>query len=95
MLKKMPMKPAENLVKWVEFLAKNPDLKNLDLEGAKMGYISYFLLDIISILLLTLVTFTYLSIKLCRWFCCSRTDKILKRNKKVNWNLSNFVIKMN
>uniref|UniRef100_A0A914PMX5 glucuronosyltransferase n=1 Tax=Panagrolaimus davidi TaxID=227884 RepID=A0A914PMX5_9BILA len=47
LIKSKPFKPDEIFVKWIEFVAQNGNLPELVPEGANMGWIEYFCLDVI------------------------------------------------
>lgn len=47
-LSSAPFRPAEKFLKWIEFAAEFPDLTELNLAGAELGFCVYHSLDVLA-----------------------------------------------
>jgi hypothetical protein len=67
MIRKKPINHREQIVKYSEFAAEFGEITNLDPYGRHLGFIQYFLLDIILPLFAIVIVFIYLLYRLiCR-----------------------------
>ncbi|CAM6031429.1 unnamed protein product, partial [Sphagnum compactum] len=62
-----PFKPAEKLVKWVEFAAEFPRLNELNLPFEELGVLAYYSLDVIFVTLAFLVLLIIVSVLAVRF----------------------------
>jgi hypothetical protein len=63
MIEKKPLKPKELVVNWTEFVAEFKDLTNLDIAGRDFSFVKYFLIDIITPIVLLAITVLYAAFK--------------------------------
>ena len=80
MVRAQPMKPAERLLKWSEFLAEFKQLDNLEPAGQKLNFFQYHSLDVIGFLSIVIFLVFYVIFRilkaLVRCCCCRRrSDK--------------------
>ncbi|EGT52127.1 CBN-UGT-62 protein [Caenorhabditis brenneri] len=80
MVRAQPMKPAERLLKWSEFLAEFKQLDNLEPAGQKLNFFQYHSLDVIGFLFVVILLVLYVIFRilkaLVRCCCCRRrSDK--------------------
>uniref|UniRef100_A0A914X8A0 glucuronosyltransferase n=1 Tax=Plectus sambesii TaxID=2011161 RepID=A0A914X8A0_9BILA len=77
MIQQKPVQSADLALKWVEFLAQFRTVDNLLPESRHMGWIQYYSLDVISILILAVFLIFFLMCKLvccCCCRCCRRSS---------------------
>uniref|UniRef100_A0A1I7T8G1 UDP-glucuronosyltransferase n=1 Tax=Caenorhabditis tropicalis TaxID=1561998 RepID=A0A1I7T8G1_9PELO len=79
MVRAQPMKPAERLLKWSEFLAEFKHLDNLEPAGQRLNIIQYHSLDVIAFLFFVILVSFYISFRvlkaLVRCCCCRNNEK--------------------
>lgn len=72
MVRAQPMKPAERLLKWSEFLAEFKTLDNLEPAGQKLNFFQYHSLDVITFLFIVIFIVFYIGYRFMRAVirCC-------------------------
>ncbi|RCN32247.1 UDP-glucoronosyl and UDP-glucosyl transferase [Ancylostoma caninum] len=81
MLKLQPVKPADLLVGWSEFVAEFHTLENLEPAGIKLNFFQYYSLDVITLLLSVLLLTLAVTTKLLK-FIFTRVLSLVFRPKK-------------
>lgn len=59
LIKNKPFTPEERFLQWTNFVAEHGELPELDVEGARMGTIEYFCLDVIGAFVLAVLTMLF------------------------------------
>lgn len=61
-----PVKPLDEAVFWIEYVMKNKGAKHLRVAAHHLTWYQYYLLDVLSFIILTLALILYIFIKSCR-----------------------------
>ncbi|CCD65240.1 UDP-glucuronosyltransferase [Caenorhabditis elegans] len=83
MVRAQPMKPAERLLKWSEFLAEFKTLDNLVPAGQKLNFYQYHSLDVIGFLFLVVLVVFYIGFLILKAVfrkCCRRRETKTKND---------------
>ncbi|KAF1766863.1 hypothetical protein GCK72_006821 [Caenorhabditis remanei] len=83
MVRAQPMKPAERLLRWSEFLAEFKQLDNLVPAGQKLNFLQYHSLDVLLFLSSVIFIILYFSYRVLRavFRCCFFRNPIEKKKK--------------
>ncbi|CAP35574.1 Protein CBR-UGT-62 [Caenorhabditis briggsae] len=84
MVRAQPMKPAERLLKWSEFLAEFKTLDNLEPAGQKLNFFQYHSLDVIGFLFTVIFLVFYIFYRILRALvrcCCCRKSHEKKKTE--------------
>ncbi|EPB76819.1 hypothetical protein ANCCEY_04101 [Ancylostoma ceylanicum] len=81
MLKLQPVKPADLLVRWSEFVAEFHTLENLEPAGIRLNFFQYYSLDVIALLLSALLLIIVVVTKLLKCLF-TRVFSLVFRSKK-------------
>uniref|UniRef100_A0A8C4BAU0 UDP-glucuronosyltransferase n=1 Tax=Denticeps clupeoides TaxID=299321 RepID=A0A8C4BAU0_9TELE len=77
--KDQPMKPLDQAIFWIEFVMRHKGASHLRTESYKMPWYTYHSLDVIfsslCIILFTIITFIFVTIKLCSRLCAKMKIK--------------------
>ncbi|KAH7694151.1 CBN-UGT-49 protein [Aphelenchoides avenae] len=63
LIKNKPFTPEERFLQWTNFVAEHGELPELDVEGARMGTVEYFCLDVIGAFVLVVLATVYVLYK--------------------------------
>lgn len=88
MVRAQPMKPAERLLKWSEFLAEFKTLDNLVPAGQKLNFYQYHSLDVIGFLFLVVLVVFYIGFLILKAVfrkCCRRRETKTKNDWLKVW----------
>ncbi|PIC37885.1 hypothetical protein B9Z55_010076 [Caenorhabditis nigoni] len=84
MVRAQPMKPAERLLKWSEFLAEFKTLDNLEPAGQRLNFFQYHSLDVIGFLFTVIFLVFYIFYRILRALvrcCCCRKSHEKKKTE--------------
>jgi len=84
MMQTKPTTSLERVVKYSEFAAEFGRIENLEPYGLHMGYIEYFLIDIIVPAILFILLIGYIFVKISIWIVYSVASKLMTTNKSKN-----------
>ncbi|XP_050314658.1 UDP-glycosyltransferase UGT5-like [Anthonomus grandis grandis] len=77
-----PMKPMESAVYWVEYILRHKGARHLRLKGLDLPWYQFYMLDVISFLLLVLIVIVYILKKVITLILELNSGKNVKKLKK-------------